>query len=220
METKSVKSKEKLIILGAGQFAEEALDVVTDTGLFEVVSFVEGLDRTQCSKSIAGVPVTWIDELGRFDRSHMLLCAVGSPKRITFITQVEHLGLRFASVVHPSARISRVGNVGKDVFISVGAIVGARTTIGDHVIINRAAVIGHHVVIGPYATISPGANIGGGARIGQGAYVGIGSIILDHISVGKGSVVGAGAVVTKDVPDNVQVLGIPARVTKSLLEDQ
>ena len=46
------------------------------------------------------------------------------------------------------------------------------------------------------------------------AYVATGAVVIDHVSVGSGSVVGAGAVVVADVPDRVQVLGVPARIVK------
>jgi serine acetyltransferase len=41
----------------------------------------------------------------------------------------------------------------------------------------------------------------------------MGAIVLDHLAVGAHSVVGAGAVVTSNVPEHVQVLGVPARIT-------
>ena len=63
-------------------------------------------------------------------------------------------------------------------------------------------------------TIQPGANVAGACHIGQATYIGMGAIVIDHITVGSHSVVGAGAVVTKDVPDNVVVVGVPARVVK------
>jgi len=211
--------KKKLIILGAGGFAEEALDLATSTGLYDVVSFVEGIERGRCGERISGIPIIWIDELTNVDRSHVLLCAVGSPKRRKFIEAAGKFGMEFTNIVHPASQVSGTVLMGKGVLVSVGVILAAGCEIGAHVIINRAAVVGHHVVVGDYATISPGANIGGGARIGRSSYIGMGAIILDHITVGQNSIVGAGAVVTKDVPDNVQVLGIPARVTKQLTED-
>jgi acetyltransferase-like isoleucine patch superfamily enzyme len=42
----------------------------------------------------------------------------------------------------------------------------------------------------------------------------MGAVVLDRITVGVHSVVGAGAVVTRDVPDHVQVIGVPARIVK------
>ena len=76
------------------------------------------------------------------------------------------------------------------------------------------ALIGHHTVIGNFVTIQPGANVAGVCHVGEGTYIGMGAIVLDRIRIGAHSVVGAGAVVTKDVPDHVQVVGVPARIVK------
>lgn len=56
--------------------------------------------------------------------------------------------------------------------------------------------------------------------IGEGAYVGMGAIVLERITIGGYSVIGAGAVVTRDVPQHVQVMGIPARITKENVEER
>lgn len=52
--------------------------------------------------------------------------------------------------------------------------------------------------------------------IGDNVWVGAGAIILPGVHVGNGSVVAAGSVVTKDVPDNVMVAGVPAMIKKQL----
>ncbi len=44
--------------------------------------------------------------------------------------------------------------------------------------------------------------------------MGIGAIVIDRIRIGARSVIGAGALVTKNVPARVQVIGAPARITK------
>jgi len=210
--------KSKLILLGAGEFAEEALDLVQEAGTFSVVCFVEGIDRSRCAKQVAGIPVVWVEDVAKFDSSHSILCVVGSPKRRNLIAQVSSFGFEFVNFTHPSARISRTARMGKDVFVSNGVSISTATVVGDHVIINRGALIGHHVLISSYVTISPGANIGGGAHMGEGSTIGMGAIVLDHITIGSNSVVGAGAVVTKNVPTNVQVVGIPAHITKTFPE--
>lgn len=48
----------------------------------------------------------------------------------------------------------------------------------------------------------------------KGASIGSGAIIMAGVTIGKNSLVGAGAVVTKDVPDNATVFGIPAKIYK------
>lgn len=53
-------------------------------------------------------------------------------------------------------------------------------------------------------------------RIGDNVKICTGAIVLGDISVGSNVVIAAGAVVTKDVPDNVVVAGVPAKVVKKL----
>lgn len=94
--------------------------------------------------------------------------------------------------------------------------------------VNAGVVIGKNVMIADYATIrdsdhdfaradcpikeqgiaSEPVTIEGGAWIGHGA------IILKGVTVGRGAIVAAGAVVTKDVPPNAIVGGVPAKVLK------
>jgi acetyltransferase-like isoleucine patch superfamily enzyme len=52
------------------------------------------------------------------------------------------------------------------------------------------------------------------------ADIGTGAVILPGVTVGRGAIVGAGAVVTKDVPDNAVVAGVPARILKYRSDDE
>ncbi len=207
----------KLIILGAGSFAEEVADLAAGIDGCEVVAFVEGIDRDRCQEPLLGLPVYWIAEIGPLAQTCEVVCAVGSPARTVFIRQAADLGMHFVSVIHPSARVSPTVSFGAGVIVSAGAIIAAHTMIGQHVIINRGCLIGHHVKIDDCATLSPGANIAGCVTICDTATVGMGAIVLDHLTIGAGSIVGAGSVVTKDVPPHVQVVGVPARVVKELI---
>ena len=82
--------------------------------------------------------------------------------------------------------------------------------------------IGHHVVL-----ITTNHEVGteqqrcGGWKpspivIGNGVWIGARVTILPGVTIGQGAVVAAGAVVTKDVPPNTMVGGVPAKVIKSL----
>ena len=209
-----MSSRERLVILGTRVFAEEVADLVADCAEYELVAFGENWERSRCGSLLLGLPILWVDELAALAPTHVALCAIGTTRRAAFIRQVEAMGFRFATVRHPTARVSRTSTVGAGSILSVGVIVAAHTTIGGHVIVNRGSLIGHHTTVGHGVTISPGANIAGRITIGDGAYVGMGAIILDSLTIGRGSVIGAGSLVTRDVPDNVQVMGVPARITK------
>lgn len=57
---------------------------------------------------------------------------------------------------------------------------------------------------------------GGDIIIGDDVWVGMDSIIMGGVTIGNGSVVAAGSVVTKSVPENVLVGGVPAKIIKAL----
>jgi acetyltransferase-like isoleucine patch superfamily enzyme len=64
----------------------------------------------------------------------------------------------------------------------------------------------------------PDLNVFGKIEIKDNCFIGIGSIILYGVTIGKNSVVGAGSVVTRDVPPNTVVAGVPARVISGIEE--
>ena len=55
-------------------------------------------------------------------------------------------------------------------------------------------------------------------RIGDNVLVGANAVVIEGVQVGNGSVVAAGAIVTQDVPENVVVAGVPARIIKEIDE--
>lgn len=203
-----------VLLLGSRSFAAEAADIVSDTPGFRLAGFVENFDRELAGRQIDGVPVLWIDDAAPLAATHLAIGALGTTHRRGFIEQAAALGFRFATVVHPTARVSRKAVLAEGVLVSAGAVIAVNARIGAHVLVNRGALVGHDTELGRFVTLGPGANVAGACRIGDGTYVGAGAVVIDHVTVGEGSVVGAGAVVTRDVPAHVMVLGVPARVVK------
>ena len=75
-------------------------------------------------------------------------------------------------------------------------------------IIGPGTVIQHRVTIGEKET-------GCVPVIGKNCFIGAGAIVIGGIKIGDNVKIGAGAVVTKDVPDNCTVVGVPARIIES-----
>ena len=57
-----------------------------------------------------------------------------------------------------------------------------------------------------------------GVKIRRGAIIGAGAVLIAGIEVGENSVIAAGSIVTKDVPANSMVIGVPARIKLSRIE--
>lgn len=98
--------------------------------------------------------------------------------------------------------------IGRDSNVQDGAVIHVtrdlfNTEVGDVV------TIGHHAVVH-------------GCRVCDGALIGIGAIVLDGAVIGEGALVGAGAVVTPGmkVPPGTLVVGTPARVVRTLDDDE
>lgn len=94
-------------------------------------------------------------------------------------------------------------------FLDLGGI-----TIEDEVMVGPRVNItseNHPVKVADRKTMVPGAVV-----IKRNAWIGAAASIMPGVTIGENSVVAAGAVVTKDVPENTVVAGIPAKVVKEL----
>jgi acetyltransferase-like isoleucine patch superfamily enzyme len=80
--------------------------------------------------------------------------------------------------------------------------------------INRTVSIGHDSILGDFSTIAPGVTISGMVKIGRKVTIGVGATIINDVRIGDNSVVGAGSLVLNDVPEDVVVIGTPAKVSK------
>jgi acetyltransferase-like isoleucine patch superfamily enzyme len=125
--------------------------------------------------------------------------------------------------------------IGDDVVVGRGSLVENDTTIGKMTKIQADAYITaystleEHVFIAPCVVTTNDNWMGRtekrfghikGPTIRRGARIGGGAIICPAIEIGEDAFVGAGAVVTKDVPPRVVVVGSPARVLRDVPEDE
>ncbi|MEY4768147.1 MAG: hypothetical protein RL637_786 [Pseudomonadota bacterium] len=111
-------------------------------------------------------------------------------------------------------------------------IIGHNTWIGlhNHFYLTQLALIqiGSNCDIAPEVRFIPGSHqighsikragigIGQDIIIGNGCWIGAGSIILGGVDIGDGVIIAAGSLVNQNIPANVMVAGIPARIIKIL----
>lgn len=120
------------------------------------------------------------------------------------------------------------------IFVPFYTNFGKHTSIGKNVFINHdcsfldlgGITIEDDVLIGPKVSlitenhpIDPAQRKSldlQSIRIKKNAWIGAASTILPGVTVGENAIVAAGSVVTKDVPDNVVVAGVPAKMIKKI----
>ena len=104
--------------------------------------------------------------------------------------------------------------IGSLVHIDYNVKIGEGTLIEGLVYIPPLSRIGKNVFIGPAAALTNDPYPPSGKMIGvtieEGAVIGSRAVIKSGVTIGKNSVVAMGSVVTKDVPDNTVVAGVPA----------
>ena len=145
-----------------------------------------------------------------------LIISVGLNKIRKKIVEKLPTDISYGKTIHPSAIISEYASIGEGTVVMQGVVIQSSVSIGKHCIINTTASVDHDCIIEDYVHISPNATLCGAVSVGEGSQVGAGSVVIPGIKIGKWSLVAAGAVVMKDVPDNVLVLGNPARVVKTI----
>ena len=106
--------------------------------------------------------------------------------------------------IHPKAKI------GKNLFIDhgMGVVIGETSEIGDNVTIYHAVTLGG---ISPSIDSDEQRNVKRHPTLKNNVVVGSGAQVLGPIIVGENAKIGANAVVTKNVPENAVMVGIPAK---------
>lgn len=211
---------QKLLIIGAGEFADIAYEYFTVDSPYTVVGFA--VDReflTESSKF--GLPVIALEEAAEqfnpsVTQAHV---AVTSTKlnrvRADLMDKTRAQGYRLANFISPHAFVWRTAELGENVFIFEKNVVQHGVKIGDGCVLWSGNHIGHQTVIGAHCFLSSHIVISGYCRIGARSFIGVNASFADNVTVGEDSLIGMAAVVNKTFEDAGLILnGNPAEPSK------
>lgn len=200
----------RIAIIGAGGHGKVVLDAVLSAGDQIVAGIVDDNTELIGARLFDSPIVGSVKDLNDVDG---YIVAIGNNRiRKEKYDYYLQAGYKPVTVIHPTATISPRASVGRGVAILANVVVNPDAVISDNTVLYTSCTIDHECNISQHSYVSPGCNICGRANIKTGAMIGAGAVILPGLSIGQWATVGAGAVVTANVPDNVTVVGVPARL--------
>lgn len=204
----------RLAILGASGHGKVVADTAECCGWQVVEFFDDAWPQRQGNGAwpVVGDTAQLLARLAQFDG---VLVAIGNNRiRQAKLLELQAAGACLATLIHPSATLSRHARLGDGSVMFAGAVVNADALVGMGAILNTGCSVDHDCLLGDAVHVSPGARLAGGVRVGDLSWVGIGASVRQLVCIGSGVQVGAGAAVVADVADGLTVAGVPARVLK------
>ncbi len=210
----------RVVVVGASGFGRESLDVLdamVDAGAeLEILGVVDDRPSEANLERLAARGVKYLgtrpEWLATDPGSVSYVLGIGEPSiRRMLVGELGAAGMAPFTAVHPSATFGANSTLAEGVVVCAGAVVSNNVRLGRHVHVNPNATIGHDADLRDFVSINPAAVISGEVVVGEGTLVGAAALVLQNLTVGERALIGAGSVVTKDVPPDVVVKGVPGR---------
>lgn len=210
----------KIYALGVGHNTPVFIDLALDCG-YEIV----GLYHYNGDKT--GEVDHGYKILGSFDdlfsrkslQGLNFLLTMGDSKiRTELSKKIISKGGLVPTLIHPTSIISKFAKISDvGVYISAFSFVQADSFVGDNTVILSHVNISHTTHIGKGCFLAGGSIIGAYTNMEDDVFIGQGALSISGkvATIGHGAYVGARSLLTKNVPPNTVVAGIPAKVIKS-----
>lgn len=217
MEQQGKTGEKKLVIIGAGEFAEIACEYFTYDSDYDVVCFsVE--KEFMVASPVAEIPIISFEDLEKnySPLKYEVFIAIPASElnrlRTRFYEKCKKMGYQCASYISSKAFVWRNAQIGDNCFIFEHNTVQPFVKIGNNVILWSGNHIGHRTVVEDNCFISSHVVISGYCRIGSGSFIGVNSTFNDHTMVASNCIVASGALVNKPLIEPEKVyFGSPAK---------
>jgi len=199
--------KKNLVIIGGGGHGAVCKEIAELIGYKNIII----LDDDKSNASAYGKTELFTEFINDSD----FFVAIGNNSiRKSFVEKIVASQGTFATLIHPSAVISKSATIGQGTVVMAGAVINARVKIGDGVIVNTGSSVDHDCKLDVYSHIGVGAHLAGTVHVGKEVFVGAGTIIINNISIVQDVILGAGTTVVSDIAKQGTYIGTPARKLK------
>lgn len=208
----------KLVIIGAGEFAEIAYEYFTYDSSYDVVAFA--VERKYKDKDrLFDLPVIDFEKIREeySPEEYETFVAITYTKlnrvRKRLFLSCKQMGYRCASYISSRAFVWRNVEIGENSFIFENNTLQYHVKIGNNVVLWSGNHIGHRTVIEDDCWLTSHDVVSGFCHIGTGCFIGVNATLGDNVTLEKDIVLGAGALAVKDLSEPGQVyVGSPAKL--------
>ena len=189
-----------LLIVGAGGHGKSVADAALESCLWDEIFFLDDSWPGKVSNGYWNIRGNTHQLDAWKSNCDSAVVAIGNNYlRMDLQSKLIAAGIKIATIIHPSARVSCFACLGAGCVVLANAVVNIDAKIGEAAIIGPSVVIDHDCCLGDGVHIATGANLGGGVVIGDYSRVGIGAAVCHYVTLGANLTVGAGAVVVCDI---------------------
>lgn len=205
-----------LVIIGAGGFGRETLDVVRAINdvkpTWRVLGFIDECLSITNRERLEALSVPYLGDVREIPAGTSVAVAIGNPTARQVVVDALAGHHPFPALIHPTTiRGSQLCH-GEGMIVLGGVCLGTNVRLGDHVHLNAHAVVGHDAKLHDFVSVNPNATISGEVEVGPGGVAGASCVVLQGLSIASDVRIGAGAVVTRSVTEaEATIMGVPAR---------
>ena len=208
----------KLVIVGAGEFAEIAYEYFTYDSSYDVAAFaVESKYRDK--DTLFDLPVIDFEKISELysPEEYETFVAITYTKlnrvRKRLFSACKQMGYRCASYVSSRAFVWRNVEIGENSFVFENNTLQYHVKIGNNVVLWSGNHIGHRTVIEDDCWLTSHDVVSGFCHIGTGCFIGVNATLGDNVTLAEDIVLGAGALTVKNLTEAGQVyVGSPAKL--------
>jgi sugar O-acyltransferase (sialic acid O-acetyltransferase NeuD family) len=210
----------KLVLIGAGEFAQIAYEYFTHDSEYDVVAFsVESEYLTEAT--LFDLPIVTFETLASeyLIDDYEVFVAIPSTQlnrlRTRLYLTLKDKGYKFATYISSHAFVWRNAKIGENCFIFENNVIQPFVEIGNNCILWSGNHIGHRTVIEDHCFLSSHVVISGYCNVGHSCFLGVNSTFNDKTSIANSCILGSTSLVNKDLNDPECIyIGSPAKKIK------
>jgi sugar O-acyltransferase (sialic acid O-acetyltransferase NeuD family) len=205
--------KHQIILIGAGGHCISAIDVLEQSGLYEIVGILDLQEKV--GGSVMGYPIIGTDDKIEYfsNKGLHFLITVGQIERTSLreilFKKIKAVGGKLPFIISPLAYVSKHAELDEGTIVMHHSLVNAKVKIGKCCIINSKALIEHETVVGDFCHVSTGTILNGQVVIGSQCFIGSKTVVVNNIHVCSSTTIAASSHVLKNIYEPGTYLGRP-----------